>query len=54
MHFLMAMQDQYGNYVIQHVLKHGRPSDRGRLMREVSRGPQHFVSGQIAKISRQW
>ena len=28
-------QDQYGNYVIQHVLKHGRPTDRGRLMREV-------------------
>jgi Pumilio-family RNA binding repeat len=22
------IQDQYGNYVIQHVLKHGRPDDR--------------------------
>lgn len=33
--FSVLIQDQYGNYVIQHVLKHGRPTDRGRLMREV-------------------
>lgn len=35
--FSVLIQDQYGNYVIQHVLKHGRPTDRGRLMREVCR-----------------
>lgn len=33
--FCVLIQDQYGNYVIQHVLKHGRPADRERLMREV-------------------
>lgn len=36
--FSVLIQDQYGNYVIQHVLKHGRPTDRGRLMREVRHG----------------
>lgn len=37
--FSVLIQDQYGNYVIQHVLKHGRPTDRGRLMREVGAVP---------------
>lgn len=37
--FSVLIQDQYGNYVIQHVLKHGRPTDRGRLMREVRATP---------------
>ena len=26
------LQDQYGNYVIQHVLEHGRPEDKSRIV----------------------
>jgi len=29
------VQDQYGNYVIQHVMKHGRPLDRNMVINEV-------------------
>lgn len=29
------IQDQYGNYVIQHVMKHGRPQDRQMVINEV-------------------
>lgn len=29
------IQDQYGNYVIQHVMKHGRPADRQMVINEV-------------------
>lgn len=25
------VQDQYGNYVVQHLLEHGRPADRARV-----------------------
>lgn len=28
-------QDQYGNYVIQHVLEHGRPEDKSKIVAEV-------------------
>jgi hypothetical protein len=31
------IQDQYGNYVIQHVMKHGRPADRQLVIDEVRR-----------------
>lgn len=33
LHFLF--QDQYGNYVIQHVLEHGRPEDKSKIVAEV-------------------
>jgi hypothetical protein len=25
-------QDQYGNYVIQHILEHGRPQDKAKII----------------------
>lgn len=28
----MSAQDQYGNYVVQHVLEHGAAEDRSRLV----------------------
>ena len=28
-------QDQYGNYVIQHVIQYGRPDDRAAVLRRV-------------------
>lgn len=30
-----SLQDQYGNYVIQHVLEHGRPEDKSKIVAEV-------------------
>ncbi|RKP07475.1 Pumilio1 in complex with Cyclinb reverse Rna [Thamnocephalis sphaerospora] len=38
------VQDQYGNYVVQHVLERGRPEDRERV---ISR-----VRGQVLTLSR--
>ena len=32
---LNTPQDQYGNYVIQHVLEHGRPEDKSKIVAEV-------------------
>ncbi len=29
------LQDQYGNYVIQHVLEHGRPEDKSKIVAEL-------------------
>lgn len=29
------VQDQYGNYVIQHVLEHGRPEDKSKIVAEL-------------------
>lgn len=29
------LQDQYGNYVIQHVLEHGRPEDKSKIVSEI-------------------
>lgn len=31
----LHLQDQYGNYVIQHVLEHGRPEDKSKIVAEV-------------------
>lgn len=33
--FHRPLQDQYGNYVIQHVLEHGRPEDKSKIVAEV-------------------
>jgi pumilio RNA-binding family len=40
------MDDQYGNYVIQHVLQYGRESDRDSLLNII-------VEGNLLKLSRQ-
>ncbi|PON41716.1 Coatomer beta subunit [Trema orientale] len=38
-------QDQYGNYVIQHVLEHGKPLERTAIIRQ--------LAGQIVRMSQQ-
>ncbi|KAL3523488.1 hypothetical protein ACH5RR_016322 [Cinchona calisaya] len=38
-------QDQYGNYVIQHVLQHGKPHERSEVISQ--------LAGQIVKLSQQ-
>lgn len=40
------LDDQYGNYVIQHVLQYGRESDRDSLL-------QIIVDNDLLKLSRQ-
>lgn len=35
LHVCRLLQDQYGNYVIQHVLEHGRPEDKSKIVAEV-------------------
>uniref|UniRef100_A0A0E0GEX6 PUM-HD domain-containing protein n=1 Tax=Oryza nivara TaxID=4536 RepID=A0A0E0GEX6_ORYNI len=37
--------DQYGNYVIQHVLQHGKPDERSAIIKQ--------LAGQIVKMSQQ-
>lgn len=39
----VCTQDQYGNYVIQHVLEHGRPEDKSKIVSEI-RGKGHGMS----------
>ncbi|XP_042044040.1 pumilio homolog 1-like [Salvia splendens] len=41
----MLAQDQYGNYVIQHVLGHGKPSERSAII--------HQLIGKIVEMSQQ-
>ncbi|KAJ4971066.1 hypothetical protein NE237_004165 [Protea cynaroides] len=38
-------QDQYGNYVVQHVLQHGKPQERSSIITK--------LAGQIVKMSQQ-
>ncbi|XP_068639998.1 pumilio homolog 1-like [Aristolochia californica] len=38
-------QDQYGNYVVQHVLQHGKPHERSAIINK--------LAGQIVKMSQQ-
>ncbi|KAK8955641.1 hypothetical protein KSP40_PGU001688 [Platanthera guangdongensis] len=38
-------KDQYGNYVVQHVLQHGKPEERSSII--------SMLSGQIVKMSQQ-
>jgi pumilio RNA-binding family len=37
-------KDQYGNYVVQHVLEHGQPEERARVVRA--------LAGQVVELSR--
>ncbi|KAL1217179.1 Pumilio-like protein 1 [Cardamine amara subsp. amara] len=41
----MLAQDQYGNYVIQHVLEHGKPEERALIIKE--------LAGKIVLMSQQ-
>lgn len=37
-HFSLSgpvLKDQYGNYVIQHVLEHGRAEDKSKIVAEI-------------------
>jgi len=34
-HTERLLHDQYGNYVVQHVLEHGRAEDRSRIVTQV-------------------
>jgi pumilio RNA-binding family len=38
------VQDQYGNYVIQHVLEHGRPQDKTMIIQK--------LKGQVLQMSQ--
>eukprot|EP01124_Arcella_intermedia_P008248 TRINITY_DN1517_c2_g1_i1.p1 TRINITY_DN1517_c2_g1~~TRINITY_DN1517_c2_g1_i1.p1 ORF type:complete len:785 (-),score=89.10 TRINITY_DN1517_c2_g1_i1:252-2606(-) len=40
---LALVQDQYGNYVVQHVLEHGRPQDKHDIVKQL-RGKIVFLS----------
>ncbi|XP_010469982.1 PREDICTED: pumilio homolog 2-like [Camelina sativa] len=41
----MLAQDQYGNYVVQHVLEHGKPNERTVIIKE--------LAGKIVQMSQQ-
>lgn len=41
----MLAQDQYGNYVVQHVLEHGKPHERTSIIEQ--------LTGQIVQMSQQ-
>ncbi|XP_052180115.1 pumilio homolog 2-like [Diospyros lotus] len=41
----MLAQDQYGNYVVQHVLEHGKPHERSSIIKE--------LAGKIVQMSQQ-
>lgn len=48
------VQDQYGNYVVQHVLEHGRPEDKAEIIRHlrgriVTLSQHKFASNVIEK-----
>lgn len=38
------VQDQYGNYVIQHILERGRPSDKSMVVSK--------IRGQVLQLSK--
>lgn len=48
------MQDQYGNYVVQHILEHGKPEDKaliiGKIRGHVLQLSKHkFASNVVEK-----
>ncbi|XP_076936290.1 pumilio homolog 2-like [Bidens hawaiensis] len=50
----MLAQDQYGNYVVQHVLEHGKPHERSIIIQElapkiVQMSQQKFASNVVEK-----
>lgn len=40
----MLITDQYGNYVTQHVIQHGRPDDRAKVIK--------IVTAQLLSLSK--
>jgi len=40
----MLITDQYGNYVTQHVIQHGKPEDRAKIIR--------IITGQLLTLSK--
>ncbi|KAI9156996.1 hypothetical protein LWI28_015235 [Acer negundo] len=44
-HVCNLAQDQYGNYVIQHVIEHGKPHERSAIISK--------LAGQIVRMSQQ-
>jgi mRNA-binding protein PUF3 len=40
----LLITDQYGNYVIQHVIQHGKNEDRSKII--------HIVAGQVVTLSK--
>uniref|UniRef100_A0A1I8FQC6 PUM-HD domain-containing protein n=1 Tax=Macrostomum lignano TaxID=282301 RepID=A0A1I8FQC6_9PLAT len=49
------VQDQYGNYVIQHVLEHGKPEDKSRIVsllrgKFISLSSHKFASNVVEKV----
>ena len=34
-HIADMVQDQYGNYVIQHILEHGKPESKSKIVAEI-------------------
>lgn len=47
------VEDQYGNYVIQHVVEHGDMADQDRIVKEVSSFNQ-FISSSIVFLMRKF
>jgi len=41
---ISLVQDQYGNYVVQHVLEHGRPQDKHEIVKQ--------LRGKIVQLSQ--
>uniref|UniRef100_A0AAY4AW46 PUM-HD domain-containing protein n=1 Tax=Denticeps clupeoides TaxID=299321 RepID=A0AAY4AW46_9TELE len=44
-------KDQYGNYVIQHVLEHGRPEDKSKIVAEVRGKVLALSQHKFARLS---
>ena len=40
----MLITDQYGNYVTQHVIQHGKPDDRAKIIK--------IITGQLLSLSK--
>ena len=45
---LSLFRDQYGNYVVQHILEHGRPVDRERILDLVKQMPLELSCHKFA------
>ena len=49
-HTERLMRDQYGTYVIQHVLVHGHPDDKTKIISELRRKMLKYVKDQNAQL----
>jgi len=47
-HSEQLIQDQYGNYVVQHVLDHGNPEDKSKIMNSVRGKVLHLSQHKFA------